>query len=60
MQDIENPTRDDIQTINALLKTLCKGPEDERQRGMLAAVLAGEANFRGQGMSISSKYTQVT
>jgi hypothetical protein len=49
MQDIERPNANDTNTINAILKKLPDGPEHERQRGMLAAVLAGEAPFRIQG-----------
>lgn len=49
MQDIANPTRDDIATTNMMLEAMREGPEHERQRGMLNAVLAGEARFRSQG-----------
>jgi cytochrome P450 len=49
MQDIERPDANDTNTIKAILMKLPDGPEHERQRGMLAAVLAGEAPFRIQG-----------
>jgi hypothetical protein len=49
MQEIPEPTRGDNRAIRALCKAMQHGPEFERQRGMLDAVLAGEANFRGRG-----------
>jgi cytochrome P450 len=52
MQDIRQPDANDTNTINAILKKFPDGPEHERQRGMLAAVLAGEAPFRIQGKFI--------
>ncbi|KAF8598834.1 hypothetical protein BDV93DRAFT_498394, partial [Ceratobasidium sp. AG-I] len=48
MQDIQAPTLGDDLTIAALCKALQHGPEYERQRGMLATILAEEANFRGR------------
>ncbi|QRV83198.1 Transposase family tnp2 [Ceratobasidium sp. AG-Ba] len=48
MQDIPNPSEDDIATIEILLAAMRFGPEHESQRGMLNAVLAGEAHFQGQ------------
>ncbi|QRV85804.1 Transposase family tnp2 [Ceratobasidium sp. AG-Ba] len=48
MQAIENPSPDDIATTEVLLKAMRNGPEHEQQRGMLNAVLAGEAQFQGQ------------
>jgi hypothetical protein len=53
MQDIENPTDNDTSTIKAILKKLPNGPEHERQRGMLNAILAAEAPFRIQGEFVS-------
>ncbi|CAE6450794.1 unnamed protein product, partial [Rhizoctonia solani] len=49
MQAIENPTRDDIATLEVMLRAVRDAPEHETQRGMLDEVLAGEALFRGQG-----------
>ena len=49
MQDIQRPTLGDELTIAALCKALQHGPEYERQRGMLTAILAEEVNFRGRG-----------
>ncbi|KAG8756816.1 hypothetical protein FRC12_010451 [Ceratobasidium sp. 428] len=48
LQSIENPTDDDTKTTEMLLKVTRNGPEHERQRGMLAGVLAGDIHFRGQ------------
>ncbi|KAG8769645.1 hypothetical protein FRC12_004831 [Ceratobasidium sp. 428] len=48
LQDLDQPTCDDIDTTKALLSAMRNGPEHEKQCGMLAAVLAGEARFRGQ------------
>lgn len=49
MQELPNPTQDDIATTNMMLAAMRDGPEHERQRGMLNAILAGEARFRVQG-----------
>ena len=49
MQDIQQPTPGDNKTIEALCRALKHGPEYERQRGLLDAILAGEAHFRGRG-----------
>jgi hypothetical protein len=49
MQNIEEPSVDDKFTTAKILSAFTKGPEQEVYRGMLNAVLAGEANFRGQG-----------
>jgi hypothetical protein len=49
MQEIPNPTHDDTETTRILLKAMREGPEHLVQHGILDAVLAGEANFRGQG-----------
>ncbi|KEP46825.1 transposase family Tnp2 protein [Rhizoctonia solani 123E] len=48
MQSIEEPTADDIETTKVLLGAMRDGPEHEIQRGMLGAVLAGEARFHQQ------------
>ncbi|KAG8746234.1 hypothetical protein FRC12_014344 [Ceratobasidium sp. 428] len=48
LQGIANPTPDDTNTINCALGVMGNGPERELQRGNLAAVLAGEAEFQGQ------------
>ncbi|CAE7227499.1 unnamed protein product [Rhizoctonia solani] len=48
MQSIEQPSDDDTKTLDTLLKAMKDGPEHEVQRGMLDAVLAGQAPFRGQ------------
>jgi hypothetical protein len=49
MQEIPNPTRDDTETTKILLNAMREGPEHLVHHGLLNAVLAGEANFRGQG-----------
>ena len=49
LQALEQLTADDTKAINVLLNAMQNGPEHELQRGMLHAVLAGEAKFRGQG-----------
>ncbi|KAG8794200.1 hypothetical protein FRC12_000219 [Ceratobasidium sp. 428] len=48
LQAIQNPTVDDIATTAALLDMTRNAPEHEAERGMLDAVLAGEAPFHGQ------------
>ncbi|KEP46026.1 transposase family Tnp2 protein, partial [Rhizoctonia solani 123E] len=48
LQSIEMPTADDTKTTNVLLGAMRNGPEHEVQRGMLEAVLAGEAPMQGQ------------
>ncbi|EUC60787.1 transposase family Tnp2 protein, partial [Rhizoctonia solani AG-3 Rhs1AP] len=48
MQAIENPTLDDTATIEMMLSVMRDGPEHERQRGRLDAILAGEDVFQSQ------------
>ncbi|KAG9124509.1 hypothetical protein FRC07_011347 [Ceratobasidium sp. 392] len=48
LQEIPNPTADDIHTINTVLGVMGNGPEHERQRGRLDAILAGDADFQDQ------------
>ncbi|KAG8696028.1 hypothetical protein FRC08_007410 [Ceratobasidium sp. 394] len=47
LQDLDEPTADDIATTNALLNVMRNGPEHELQCGMLDAVLTGEAPPHG-------------
>ncbi|KAG8739540.1 hypothetical protein FRC12_016275 [Ceratobasidium sp. 428] len=47
LQDIDEPTEDDLATLKVLLDAMRHGPEHEAQHGMLNAVLAGEAHFHG-------------
>ncbi|KAG8716823.1 hypothetical protein FRC09_015154 [Ceratobasidium sp. 395] len=46
--DIQNPTFDDIATTGVLLDMTRNAPEHEAERGVLDAVLAGQAPFHGQ------------
>ncbi|KAG8794202.1 hypothetical protein FRC12_000221 [Ceratobasidium sp. 428] len=48
LQDIQNPTLDDIATTGVLLDMTRNAPEHEAERGVLDAVLAGQAPFHGQ------------
>ncbi|EUC53635.1 transposase family Tnp2 protein, partial [Rhizoctonia solani AG-3 Rhs1AP] len=48
LQSIEEPTADDTKTTEVLLGAMRNGPEHEVQRGMLEAVLVGEAPMHGQ------------
>ncbi|KAG8728575.1 hypothetical protein FRC11_010744 [Ceratobasidium sp. 423] len=48
MQSILEPTDDDVKTTEVLLDAMRDGPEHEIQRGMLDAILAGEARFHRQ------------
>ncbi|CCO36986.1 hypothetical protein BN14_11135 [Rhizoctonia solani AG-1 IB] len=50
MQGIENLSPDDIATTEMMLRAMRDGPEHERQRGRLNAILAGEENFRSQAI----------
>ncbi|CAE6494534.1 unnamed protein product, partial [Rhizoctonia solani] len=50
MQEIENPSPDDITTTKIMLSAMRDGPEHERQRGRLNAILAGEENFQSQAI----------
>ncbi|KAG8683489.1 hypothetical protein FRC11_013508 [Ceratobasidium sp. 423] len=50
MQSLEDPTDDDIKTTQVLFDAMQDGPKHEIQRGMLDAVLAGEAWFHRQGI----------
>ncbi|QRV84445.1 Transposase family Tnp2 protein [Ceratobasidium sp. AG-Ba] len=47
LQSIEEPTEDDLTTLDALLDATKNGPEHDFQRGVLDAVLAGEAPIHG-------------
>ncbi|QRV78029.1 pleckstrin homology-like domain, family B, member 1 [Ceratobasidium sp. AG-Ba] len=48
LQSIPDPQPGNISTINYVLGVMQNSPEHELQCGMLNAVLAGEAHFRGQ------------
>ncbi|CAE6472201.1 unnamed protein product [Rhizoctonia solani] len=48
LQSIEEPTIDDTKTTEVLLGVMRNGPEHEVQRGMLDAILAGQAPMHGQ------------
>ncbi|KAG8760787.1 hypothetical protein FRC12_009501, partial [Ceratobasidium sp. 428] len=48
LQSLPNPKPDDTKTIEIILKVMRNSPAHELQRGMLNAILAGEAYFRGQ------------
>ncbi|KDN40631.1 hypothetical protein RSAG8_07960, partial [Rhizoctonia solani AG-8 WAC10335] len=50
MQGVENPSRDDTATIEMMLSAMRDGPEHERQRGRLDAILAGEDVFQSQAI----------
>ncbi|KAG8724353.1 hypothetical protein FRC09_019802 [Ceratobasidium sp. 395] len=54
LQDINEPTEDDLATLKVLLDAMRHGPEHEAQHGMLNAVLAGEAHFHGLGRSLQT------
>ncbi|QRV80141.1 Transposase family Tnp2 protein [Ceratobasidium sp. AG-Ba] len=47
LQSIENPTEDDILTLDVLLRATKNSPENDLQRGMLDAILGGEAPVHG-------------
>ncbi|CUA74695.1 hypothetical protein RSOLAG22IIIB_05664 [Rhizoctonia solani] len=48
LQSLNDPTDDDVKTTEVLLGAMRNGPEHEVQRGMLDAVLVGEAPMHGQ------------
>ncbi|KDN34320.1 hypothetical protein RSAG8_12585, partial [Rhizoctonia solani AG-8 WAC10335] len=50
MQGIENPSPDDTATTKMMLSAMRDGPEHERQRGRLNAILAGEDVFQTQAL----------
>lgn len=59
METPPNPTPDDLRIAKELRARMRAAPQNEVIQGLLNAALAGEAHFRGQGMSLVRFYTGV-